>query len=639
MSGNYWDQFTSRRVRRRMLLRGAAVGGLGMGALSLIGCGGSNNSNSGSSASAGSSGSTGSTASSGSTASGASGASGPTGSSAASSLISKPIDSTAQAVKGGVLTGVTNSDVAGFDAYPSSSLTVTNANDLAYNKFFKATLANRAKGESPVATVEGDLFESFEVSPDLLTITGKLRKNAGLDPRPPTNGRNLDIKDVQYTWNLISTDGKTRGLLLNSVSPTGPITSMTTPDDQTVVFKLAFPSPSLLPSLAFGLYGNFIYPVEADGKYDPKSDMRGAGPWMLDKYEPSAAFHYKRNPNYYLPDKPILDGIDYPIIPEYASELAQFRTGSLYTMVVNAEDQIQTKKDNPGMVMQEQLFSTAVVDPAHFSFLPNSKWLDDRLRQAFSMTIDRDLLTQTIFASDVFEKAGIPIDIRWNTVVGVGESEYWLDPKSSEFGPNAKYFQLNLSEATKLVNAATGSNKVSDMINYPNPPTYGPAYQQAVQIIRNMANDGPFDLTNSHSDYASVWSKVISGHSRVGGGHDFQGVAIAGVTQFPEVDSWFAAHLEPGGPYFKFEEGYPPADDQWYQLLKAQQVEPDHQKRISLIKQFQQYAAGKMYIVPTLGAATTFQMAWGWAGNFGAFEGRGRTAYEYLWFDQSKKTS
>ena len=239
----------------------------------------------------------------------------------------------------------------------------------------------------------------------------------------------------------------------------------------------------------------------------------------------------------------------------------------------------------------------------------------------------------------LFCRSPRPIDLRWNSFVGVGETEYWLDPKSPEFGENAKYFQLNIDEATKLVKAATGDNKVSTLINYPNPPTYGDAYQQAVQIIGNMANAGPFNLTNNGVDYATVWSKVISGHSRLGGGHDFQGVAVNGVTEFPEVDSWFEAHLVPGGPYYKFEENYPPANDQWYALLKAQQIEPDHQKRISIIKQFQQYAAGKMYVVPTLGAATTFQLGWGWAGNYGTFLGRGRTGYEYLWIDQSKKPS
>ncbi len=79
----------------------------------------------------------------------------------------------------------------------------------------------------------------------------------------------------------------------------------------------------------------------------------------------------------------------------------------------------------------------------------------------------------------------------------------------------------------------------------------------------------------------------------------------------------------PGGPYFKFEEDYPPASDQWYSLLEAQQKEQDPESRAAIIKDFQRYAASKMYIIPTVGHATRFQVGWNWVGNFGTFEDRG----------------
>src|SRR6185436_18619941 len=132
--------------------------------------------------------------------------------------------------------------------------------------------------------------------------------------------------------------GKSRGTLSNEVSPGAPIASVTTPDDNTVVFKLAFPSPGMLPNLAFALTGAFIYPVEADGKFDPAKEMRGSGPWMLDKYEPSVIFKYLRNPGFHNKNQPQLDGLDITIIPDYAQQLAQFRAGRLYTFPIRPED-------------------------------------------------------------------------------------------------------------------------------------------------------------------------------------------------------------------------------------------------------------------------------------------------------------
>ena len=133
--------------------------------------------------------------------------------------------------------------------------------------------------------------------------------------------------------------------------------------------------------------------------------------------------------------------------------------------------------------------------------------------------------------------------------------------------------------ARKLVQAATGKAKFESPLHYPNPPTYGADYQGTIPILVNMANEGPFNLAQTGSDYNTVYSRVISGHSRPTGGHDFEGAAVAGVTEFPEVDSWLGAHLIPGGAFYKFEEDYPPANDRFFQLLKAQQVEQDRKKR------------------------------------------------------------
>ena len=66
----------------------------------------------------------------------------------------------------------------------------------------------------------------------------------------------------------------------------------------------------------------------------------------------------------------------------------------------------------------------------------------------------------------------------------------------------------------------------------------------------------------------------------------------------------------------------------------------DRKKRAEIIKDFQRYAAGKMYVVSGIGQAATFQLAWPWAGNFGNFVTRGDSPPEnMLWLDKSKQKS
>ena len=47
---------------------------------------------------------------------------------------------------------------------------------------------------------EGDMAESWELSPDHLTLTFKLRQGVKWDSRAPTNGRLWDAQDVVKSW-------------------------------------------------------------------------------------------------------------------------------------------------------------------------------------------------------------------------------------------------------------------------------------------------------------------------------------------------------------------------------------------------------------------------------------------------------
>jgi hypothetical protein len=135
-------------------------------------------------------------------------------------------------------------------------------------------------------------------------------------------------------------------------------------------------------------------------------------------------------------------------------------------------------------------------------------------------------------------------------------------------------------------------------------------------------------------DYVTQFAPKVSTAPRLTGGHDFDGAAYAAMGS-PGIDSLFSTHYTSGGSFYKFEEDYP-NDATWDNFMKQQSVEQDPNKRIEIVKNFQRYAAGKMYLVPYPGNASTFSLGWPWAGNFGTFSAiSGSTDYN-LWFDKSK---
>ena len=82
--------------------------------------------------------------------------------------------------------------------------------------------------------------------------------------------------------------------------------------------------------------------------------MRGSGAFRLAEYQPSVKFEYRKNPDWYDASKVLIDGIRQTIITEYATGLAQFRAGNLWTFPVRADEILQTKRDLPRLMMMMQ---------------------------------------------------------------------------------------------------------------------------------------------------------------------------------------------------------------------------------------------------------------------------------------------
>src|SRR5262249_16682029 len=94
------------------------------------------------------------------------------------------------------------------------------------------------------------------------------------------------------------------------------IAAIEAPYSSTVVFRLKFPSASLLANLASPW--NVIYPkkyLDEDPNYF-KTHVVGSGPFKFRSYTPGSTFEGERNPDYFVKDRPYLDGYKFFISTE-----------------------------------------------------------------------------------------------------------------------------------------------------------------------------------------------------------------------------------------------------------------------------------------------------------------------------------
>ncbi|HLF79416.1 MAG TPA: ABC transporter substrate-binding protein, partial [Dehalococcoidia bacterium] len=490
----YWQRFADSRASRRKLLQAGSAAGLGAVALGLLGCGSDGDSGGGDS----------------------------------SKLVTPPTDTSAKAIQGGIFQGQVNSDPNAFDVITGTLADVPHPARV-YSRIIKY---QSYKYPDPVQGVAApDAATSWETSPDGLQITYKMRQGLKFDPQPPTNGRFVTAQDAKSSADRFMTISTQRAVLSNKVSPEAPIVSTEAPDDRTLVFKLAYPYAPLNMIIAAWRY-IVVMPVEVDGKFDIKTTMRGSGAWRLKDYARSAFYEYVKNPDWYDADKIKLAGKRYAVLADVSANMAQFRTGNLWTYALPQEDVLPLKKDVAAMVMQAQEEFSAGGAWIRFGYLPGSPFLDERVRQAASMSLDRDLVIKTFGNVDKYEKEGINVPMRYNSAIFAGET-FWIDPKDKKaYGDSAKYFEHNPAEAKKLLSAAGHNGAISTKFHWPS-GTYGGGFDPRMQVLHGMWQDsGNFKLEMlTYPNYNTDFQPNFANAS-----NKWEGIAASITAARPEVD-------------------------------------------------------------------------------------------------------
>jgi peptide/nickel transport system substrate-binding protein len=277
--------------------------------------------------------------------------------------------------RGGVLLAVIGADAPSLDPHQESTFANLQMVAPLYSTLLQIDPYHYPK-------IIGDVATDWKVSPDGLTYTFKIRPGIKFHDGSP-----LTAVDVKATYDkIVSPPQGTRSVRKIHYAA---IDRVEAPDPSTVVFKLKFPSASLLDNLASPW--NVIYPkkyLDQDPNYFMKNAI-GSGPFKLKSYTRGSTFEGVRNPDYFVKDRPYLDGYKFFISTETSVRAAAIRSGRAYIefrdLPLSEVDAIK-KQLGDKVVVQE----TPMVGQFGVAMQNTVKpFTDVRVRKALTLGFDR----------------------------------------------------------------------------------------------------------------------------------------------------------------------------------------------------------------------------------------------------------
>ena len=249
--------------------------------------------------------------------------------------------------RGGILNSVLFEDPPGLMAHESSTVSNVWPVSPCYSNL---VYFHPLKSLDSAETVIPELAERWSWQDKYRSLVFFLRKNVRWH-----DGRPFTSRDVKYTFDAVreAPDAPAKLRLSPRKDWYANVEAIEAPESHTVIFRLKRPQPSLLLMLASGY--SPVYPAHV-----PLPDLRlrcvGTGPFRLKEYVRGQTLEFERNPDYFVPDRPYLDGIRYSIVTERGTRLAALQAGRLDAFMPLEMTKLMAetiKKNAPSLVVTE----------------------------------------------------------------------------------------------------------------------------------------------------------------------------------------------------------------------------------------------------------------------------------------------
>ena len=270
------------------------------------------------------------------------------------------------------------------------------------------------------------IAESWEVSDDKKTVTFTLADRKWSDGEPITSA------DVKYSLETLGDEGDL------FTSYTNNITSIETPDEQTVVIETRKPDARIVGGLFIYMLPEHIWgevPLEeVTSKYQPELPMVGSGPYIVTEFERGRILRMERNPEW-AGTEPEYDEIQFI---KYGTEDAVERALQLGEIDMDIEVQPTTFER---LGEQSDIETSRSASPSYTELAfnlcseencPDAEFnpaVQDRtVRQAIAYAIDRERVVQISSLGTSFAANGI-LPSFYESFYETPEQTYPYDPE------------------------------------------------------------------------------------------------------------------------------------------------------------------------------------------------------------------
>ncbi|MBI2217314.1 MAG: ABC transporter substrate-binding protein [Candidatus Rokubacteria bacterium] len=343
--------------------------------------------------------------------------------------LSAPVQAAETPRRGGVLLAAIGADPPSLDPHQESTFANIQLVAPLYSTLLQFDPLDSSK-------IIGDVGTEWKVSPDGLSVTVKVRQNIKFHDGSP-----LTSADVKASWDKIVFPPA--GVRSTRKAHYKVVKAIEAPDASTVVFRLKHASASFVANLASPW--NVVFPkkyLDTDPNHF-KTNVVGSGPFKFKSYTRGSTFEGERNPDYFVKNRPYLDGYKFFISPETSVRSAAVRSGRAYIEfrgLPNSEVDAIRKQLGDKITVQE------APTPGWWAVSFNNRikpFNDERVRKALTLAIDRYTMSKVLFPLTGLREVG--------ALVRPG-TEWAMSPAELEKFPGfGRDIEKSRAEARKLL--------------------------------------------------------------------------------------------------------------------------------------------------------------------------------------------
>jgi len=320
------------------------------------------------------------------------------------------------------------------------------------------------------------LAESWEVSPDGMTVTFKLRPgvkfHSGVNDFTPTRDFNADdvIFSFERQWKPDHPYAKVSGGsydYFNDMGMPDLLKSIEKVDDLTVKMTLNEPNAPIIAnlgmdfaSIASAEYADFLMKKGTPEQFD--QIPVGTGPFQFVNYQKDAVIRFKAFDAYWG-GKAKIDDLVYAITPDNTARYAKLKAGECHVMgYPNPADLEAMGKDEAINLMQQ-----AGLNIGYLALNAQKPPFDKKeVRQAINLAIDRDSILK-----EVYQGAG-------------QKAKNLIPPTIWSYNDAVVDYEYNPEKAKELLKAAGVENLQSDLWWMPVQRPYNPNAKRMAEMMQ-----------------------------------------------------------------------------------------------------------------------------------------------------------